>query len=126
MEIIFTNVIGRIKEQMERRNESVYAFAKALKLPQPTVAAYLSGDRKPSLDFVYHVCVLCNCSANHILGLPETQTEAVCATDEIDNIRRRADDAKKSVVSLLESLDALSKRAHGTTKNKQESDNESI
>lgn len=113
MENIFTNVIDRIKEQMERRNESVYAFAKALELPQPTVAAYICGDRKPSLDFVYRVCRVCNCSANHILGLPETRSEAVCASDEIDNIRQRADDAKKSVVSLLESLDALSKRAHG-------------
>lgn len=112
MENIFTNVIMQVKEQMERRGESVYAFAKALELPQPTVAAYFSGDRKPSLDFVYRVCRVCNCSANQILGLPETQSEAVCAADEIDNIRKRADDAKKSVVSLLESLDALSKRAH--------------
>ena len=113
MENIFTNVIIRIKEEMIRRNESVYAFAKALGLPQPTVAAYLSGDRKPSLDFVYRVCSICNCSANHLLGLPETPSEAVCATDEIDDIRQRADSANKSVAALLESLDALSKRARG-------------
>ena len=113
MEIIFTNVVNRVKEQMELRNESVYAFAKALGLPQPTTAAYLNGDRKPSLDFVYRVCSVCNCSANYILGLPETPTDAMCATDEIDHIRRCADSAKKSVVALLDSLNALSSRAHG-------------
>ena len=113
MEIIFDNVISRIKAQMERRGMSVYAFAKALKLPQPTTASYLNGGRKPSLDFVYRVCKVCNCSANEILGLPETQGERVCATKEIDDIRQRADKARESVNELLESLDALSKRSHG-------------
>jgi transcriptional regulator with XRE-family HTH domain len=119
MENIFTNVIMRVKEQMERRGESAYAFAKALEIPQPTLASYMSGDRKPSLDFVYRVCKVCNCSANQILGLPESPSEAVCATDEIDDIRRRADSANKSVAALLESLDALSRRAHGARRNRQ-------
>ena len=98
---------------MDKRGETIYAFAKALGLSQQTTDAYMNGRRKPSLDFIYRVCSVCKCSANYILGLPETQAERICATDEIDDIRQRADKAKHSVNDLLESLDVLSQRLHG-------------
>lgn len=71
MEIIFEKVLSRIQNEMNKRDLSVYAFAKMLKIPQPTTDAYINGKRKPSLDFVFRVCMACGCSADYILGLTD-------------------------------------------------------
>lgn len=106
MEIIFEDVISRIKAQMEMRGESVYAFAKALGLPQPTTDAYINGKRKPSLDFLYRVCSICKCSADDILGLPARGSERSVILD-LDELRLRADQTKASLENLSKAIDKV-------------------
>lgn len=69
MQIIFEDVISRVKVAMD--GMSVYAFAKKLGISQQTVDCYVNGKRKPSLDFLYRVCSVCNCSADWLLGLSD-------------------------------------------------------
>ena len=70
MQIIFEEVLSRVKSLMN--GESVYAFAKKLGISQQTADCYINGKRKPSLDFIHRVCVVCNCSADWLLGLSDT------------------------------------------------------
>ena len=67
MQIIFDDVISRVKTAM--KGDSVYAFAKKLGTSQQPADCYINGKRKPSLDFLYRVCIVCNCSADWLLGL---------------------------------------------------------
>lgn len=106
MEIIFEDVISRIKAQMEMRGYSVYAFAKALGIPQPTTDAYINGKRKPSLDFLYRVCSICNCSADDLLGLPARASGGSVMTD-LAELRLRADQAKQSLENLSKAIDKI-------------------
>ena len=69
MQIIFDEVISRVKSLMN--GDSVYAFAKKLGISQQTTDCYINGKRKPSLDFIHRVCVVCNCSSDWLLGLPD-------------------------------------------------------
>ena len=69
MQIIFDVVLSRVKEAM--KGDSVYAFAKKLGISQQTADCYINGKRKPSLDFIYRVCGVCNCSADWLLGLSD-------------------------------------------------------
>jgi transcriptional regulator with XRE-family HTH domain len=67
MQIIFDEVISRVKSAMN--GDSVYAFAKKLGISQQTADCYINGKRKPSIDFLYRICIVCNCSADWLLGL---------------------------------------------------------
>lgn len=69
MQIIFEEILSRVKSLMG--GDSVYAFAKKLGISQQTADCYINGKRKPSLDFIHRVCVVCNCSSDWLLGLPE-------------------------------------------------------
>lgn len=110
MEIIFDDVISRVKAQMEMRGDSVYAFAKALGLPQPTTDAYINGKRKPSLDFIYRVCSICNCSADDLLGLPGRSSGGSVMAD-LSELRLRADQAKQSLENLSKAIDKVKMEA---------------
>ncbi len=69
MQIIFEDVISRVKLAMN--GDSVYAFAKKLGISQQTADCYINGKRKPSIDFLYRVCIVCSCSADWLLGLSD-------------------------------------------------------
>ena len=92
MQIIFDNVISRVKEIMN--GMSIYAFAKKLGISQQTVDCYINGKRKPSLEFIYRVCSICNCSADWILGITDTQSPPPQSAD-------RAADLKREIESIL-------------------------
>lgn len=70
MQIILEDVIERIKTLIN--GESIYSFAKKLNISQQTVDCYVNGKRKPSLDFIYRVCSICNVSSDWLLGLSPT------------------------------------------------------
>lgn len=72
MQIIFSDVISRVKREM--KGDSIYAFARKLGISQQTADCYMNGKRKPSLDFIYRVCSTYGCSADEILGLDESRT----------------------------------------------------
>ena len=75
MQIIFDEVISRVKSVMN--GDSVYAFAKKLGISQQTADCYINGKRKPSIDFLYRICIVCNCSSDWLLGLtPEPSQTA--------------------------------------------------
>ena len=74
MQIIFEDVISRVKLAMN--GESVYAFAKKLGISQQTADCYINGKRKPSIDFLYRVCIVCNCSADWLLGIRDESPPA--------------------------------------------------
>lgn len=69
MQTIFDTLISRVKSVMN--GDSVYAFAKKLGISQQTADCYINGKRKPSIDFLYRICVVCNCSADWLLGLSD-------------------------------------------------------
>ena len=108
MQIIFEEVVSRVKRQMN--GESVYAFAKRLGISQQTVDCYINGKRKPSLDFIYRVCSVCGCSADELLGLPSIAGERSVIAD-LDELRLRADQTRESLTNLLSSIDKLKKEA---------------
>lgn len=104
MQIILDDVLSRIKSEM--KGDSVYAFAKRLGISQQTADCYINGKRKPSLDFIYRVCRVCGCSADSLLGLPQTAEDRSVITD-LNELRLRADQAKESLTNLLEALDRV-------------------
>ena len=108
MQIIFEEVISRVKRQMN--GESVYAFAKRLGVSQQTVDCYINGKRKPSLDFIYRVCSVCGCSADELLGLPSVAGARSVLAD-LSELRKRADLAQVSLSNLLESIDKIKQEA---------------
>ena len=120
MEIIFDAVIQRIKAQMDKRGETIYAFAKALGLSQQTTDAYMNGRRKPSLDFIYRVCSVCDCSANELLGLREPAIVASpTASRDIERLRAdaaqvciRADSFTAAIDNLKETLQRFTPQKH--------------
>ena len=108
MQIIFEDVLYRIKREM--KGESVYAFAKKLGISQQTADCYINGKRKPSLDFLYRVCSVCGCSADELLGLP-TQGSSRSVISDLSELRQRADEAKESLTNLLSAIDKVKTEA---------------
>lgn len=106
MQIIFSEVLDRIKREM--KGDSVYAFAKKLGISQQTADCYINGKRKPSVDFLYRVCSVCGCSADELLGLPTTIQERSVLSD-LEELRTRADQARESISNLLGSIDKIKK-----------------
>lgn len=92
MQIIFEDVISRVKDTMN--GMSIYAFAKKLGISQQTVDCYINGKRKPSLEFIYRVCSICNCSADWILGITDVSTPQATPSD-------RTADLKREIESIL-------------------------
>ena len=108
MQIIFEDVLDRIKREM--KGDSVYAFAKKLGISQQTADCYINGKRKPSLDFLYRVCSVCGCSADELLGLP-TQGSSRSVISDLSELRQRADEAKESLTNLLSAIDKVKTEA---------------
>ena len=108
MQIIFEDVLDRIKREM--KGDSVYAFAKKLGISQQTADCYINGKRKPSLDFLYRVCSVCGCSADELLGLP-TQGSSRSVISDLSELRQRADEAKESLTTLLSAIDKVKTEA---------------
>lgn len=104
MQIIFEDVLARIKREMN--GDSVYAFAKKLGMSQQTTDCYINGKRKPSLEFIYRVCSVCGCSADELLGLPNCGSSKSVISD-LGEIRIKADAAKQSLTDLLAAIDRV-------------------
>lgn len=105
-QIIFRDVLSRIKQRMD--GESVYAFAKRLGISQQTADCYIKGKRKPSLDFIYRVCSVYGCSADELLGLPTVVSERSVIGD-LNELRAQADQAQESLSNLLAAIDKFKK-----------------
>lgn len=110
MQIIFSEVLDRIKREM--KGDSVYAFAKKLGISQQTADCYINGKRKPSVDFLYRVCSVCGCSADELLGLPTVAGDRSVIA-ELEELRAQADQTRAALTNLLGTIDKIKKETGG-------------
>ena len=75
----FEEVINRVKTLIS--GKPIKQFAADIGMTQQTVALYMNGERKPSLEFIYNICCTFGVSSDWLLGISTDNAPTVRAGD---------------------------------------------
>jgi len=107
------SVVLSLKELQGSMNVS--EFARFLGVNQKTLDNYIKGIRKPTVDFVLHVCTKCGISCDRLLGLTDT---ALPSLDQqaLAALLAEKDAAVASQKNIIDCLAASVKDANASIK----------